>query len=227
MDKCQGKHMILFATFICDNRVITEFLALLTMIKGDAASLLSVFLSHLPALGIDLARIAGISIDDASVMMGKTNGLVARLRLRIPHLVLSHCVAHREALAAKDTAEALPEFEMVDSLVRQVAEHLGHSGPWHHWCVVLQEVFTATNLELQGIHQVWWLSRDDAILLAVEVFPALIVMQYEWDSSLYELASSYRFHFLLYFLADVLERLNALNRAFQQREVSMVTCMAV
>ncbi|CAI5507968.1 unnamed protein product [Closterium sp. Naga37s-1] len=125
----------------------------------------------------------------------------------------------REALAAKDEAEALPEFEMVDSLIRQVAEHLGRSGPWHQPFVALQEVFTATNLELQGIHQVRWLSRGDAILRAVEVFPALIVMLYEWDSSLYELATSYRFHFLLYFLADVLEQLNVLNRAFQQREL--------
>ncbi|CAI5509926.1 unnamed protein product [Closterium sp. Naga37s-1] len=87
--------------------------------------------------------------------------------------------------------------------------------------MTLQEVFTAPNLELQGIHQVRWLSRGDAILRAVEVFPALIVMLYEWDSTLYELATSYRFHFLLYFLADVLEQLNVLNRAFQQRELDI------
>ncbi|CAI7781041.1 unnamed protein product [Closterium sp. NIES-53] len=222
-DRCRGKHLIIFATFIRENRVVTEFLALLTVEKGDAASLLSVFLPHLQALGIDLARIFGMSTDGASVMMGKNNGVVARLRLRIPHLVSSHCIAHslcsctvllrfvfccelREALAAKDATKALLKFEMVDSLLRQVAEHLGSSGPWHQRFMSLQEVFTATNLELQGIHQVRWLSRGDAILRAVEVFPALIVMLYEWDSTLYELASSYIFHFLLYFLADVLER---------------------
>ncbi|CAI7789861.1 unnamed protein product [Closterium sp. NIES-54] len=183
-DRCRGKHLIIFATFIRENRVVTEFLALLTVEKGDAASLLSVFLPHLQALGIDLARIFGMSTDGASVMMGKNNGVVARLRLRIPHLVSSHCIAHREALAAKDATKALLKFEMVDSLLRQVAEHLGSSGPWHQRFMSLQEVFTATNLELQGIHQVRWLSRGDAILRAVEVFPALIVMLYEWDSTL-------------------------------------------
>ncbi|CAI5510091.1 unnamed protein product [Closterium sp. Naga37s-1] len=128
-----------------------------------------------------------------------------------------------EALAAKDAAEQLPEFGMVDSLLRQVAEHLGRSGPWHQRFIGLQEVFTKTNLELQGIHDVRWLSRGDAILRAVEVFPALIVMLYEWDITLYELATSYRFHFLLYFLADVLEQLNVLNRAFQQRELDIAS----
>ncbi|CAI7860342.1 unnamed protein product [Closterium sp. NIES-53] len=208
--------MTIFA--IREIRVITEFLALLTVEKGDASSLLSVFLSHLQTLGIDLAMISGMSTDGASVMMGKNNGVVARLRLRIPHLfalvfallfavvfaivfavVLCSCTdllwfvfccELMEALAAKDASEALPEFEMVDSLLRQVAEHLGRSGPWHQRFMLLQEVFTATNLELQGIHQVRWLSRGDAILRAVDVFPALIIMLYEWDSTLYELATS-------------------------------------
>ncbi|CAI5500557.1 unnamed protein product [Closterium sp. Naga37s-1] len=136
------------------------------------------------------------------------------------------CCARREALAAKDTAEELPEFTMVDSLLRQVAEHLGRYGPWHQRFIGLQEVFTRTNLELQGIHDVRWLSRGDAILRAVEVFPTLIVMLYEWDTTLYELATSYRFHFLLYFLADVLEQLNVLNRAFQQRELDIASVHA-
>ncbi|CAI7884431.1 unnamed protein product [Closterium sp. NIES-53] len=139
--------------------------------------------SHAPqALGIELAKIAGMSTDGASVMMGSKNGLVARLRLRIPHLVSSHCIAHREALAAKDAADAIPEFDMVDGLIRQVAE-------------------------------------GDAVLRTVTVFPALIVMLSEWDETLYQLATSYRFHFLLFFLADVLEQLNILNKSFQQQEL--------
>ncbi|CAI7795606.1 unnamed protein product, partial [Closterium sp. NIES-53] len=108
------------------------------------------------ALGIELAKISGMSTDGASVMMGSKNGLVARLRFRIPHLVSSHCIAH----------------------------------------------------------------RGDAVLRTVAVFPALIVMLSEWDETLYQLATSYRFHFLLFFLADVLEQLNILNKSFQQREVS-------
>ncbi|CAI7879531.1 unnamed protein product [Closterium sp. NIES-53] len=205
--RCRRKQMIIFATFIRENRVV-------------AASLLYVFVSHVQALGIELAKIAGMSTDGASVMMGSKNGLVARLRLRIPHLVSSHCIAHREALAAKDAADAIPEFDMVDGLICQVAEYLGRSSPWHQRFSELQELFTATNLELQGIHQVRWLSRGDAVLRTVTVFPALIVMLSEWDETLYQLATSYRFHFLLFFLADVLEQLNILNKSFQQQEVS-------
>ncbi|CAI7883128.1 unnamed protein product [Closterium sp. NIES-53] len=130
-DHCSGKHLILYVTFIQDDNVVTEFMALLTVEKADVASLLSLLLSHVQAFGIDLRRITGISTDGANVMMGCKSGLVTRLRLHIPHLVTTHCIAHREALAAKDASDDIPDFNIVDKVIRNVAEHLGRSGPWH------------------------------------------------------------------------------------------------
>ncbi|CAI7855759.1 unnamed protein product, partial [Closterium sp. NIES-53] len=43
---------------------------------------------------------------------------------------------------------------------------------------------------------------------------------------MYKLASSYRFHFFLYFLADVLEQLNILNKTFQQKQLDLVSLHA-
>ncbi|CAI7874054.1 unnamed protein product [Closterium sp. NIES-53] len=58
-----------------------------------------------------------------------------------------------EALAAKAAAEAIATFNMVDDVIRAVAEYLGRSSPWHQRFMELQEVFTSTNLEVQGIHE--------------------------------------------------------------------------
>ncbi|CAI7806061.1 unnamed protein product [Closterium sp. NIES-54] len=211
-DRCSGKHLILYVCFIRNCKLVTEFMQLITVDKADAASLLTLLLSHLQAVGVDLRWISGISTDGANVMMGSNSGLVTRLQLRIPHLVSSHCIAHREALAAKHAAEKIPAFSMIDSVIRTVAEHLGRSGPWHQRFMGLQEIFTSTSLELQGIHAVRWLSRGDAVLRLIAVLPALIVMLKD------ALVTSYRFHFLLFFIADVLEQLNILNRAFQHKE---------
>ncbi|CAI7887735.1 unnamed protein product [Closterium sp. NIES-53] len=183
-DRCSGKHMILYMTFIRESKVATEFMTLITVDKGDAAALVGLLVSHLQAVGIDLRRISGISIDGANVMMGSKSGLVTRLRLRIPHLVSSHCIAHREALAAKHAAENIPAFNVVDKVIRTVAEHLGRSGPWHQRFMDLHDVFTSTSLELQGIHAVRWLSRGDAVLRFIAVLPGLIVMLKEWDANL-------------------------------------------
>ncbi|CAI7802689.1 unnamed protein product [Closterium sp. NIES-53] len=126
----------------------------------------------------------------------------------------------REALATKAAAEAIPTFNMVDDVIRAVAEYLGRSSPWHQRFMELQEVFMSTNLEVQGIHEVRWLSRGASVARFVEVLPAIVVMLSEWkDQTMYELVTSYRFQFLLRFLADVLELLNILSKVFQQREL--------
>ncbi|CAI7909871.1 unnamed protein product [Closterium sp. NIES-53] len=192
-DRCRGKLLILFVTFIRDHRLVTEFMALLMVEKADAASLLQLLLSHVQACGVDLRRIVGISTDGASVMMGSRSGLVARLRLRIPHLISCHCIAHREALAAKDAADSMPVFGMIDSTIRAIAEHLGRSGPWHQRFMDLQEVFSQTFLELQGIHNVRWLSRGDAIARFVAVLHAVITMLKEWNEELYAVPSTFTF----------------------------------
>ncbi|CAI5498728.1 unnamed protein product [Closterium sp. Naga37s-1] len=131
-----------------------------------------------------------------------------------------------EALAAKDAAEELPVFDMVDDLIRAVADLLGRSGPRHARFMDLQEVITETSLEVQGIHSVRWLSRGDAVRRLVAVLPAVIVLLKELNSKMYKLASSYRFHFFLYFLADVLEQLNILNKTFQQKQLDLVSLHA-
>ncbi|CAI7744168.1 unnamed protein product, partial [Closterium sp. NIES-54] len=94
-DRVRGKHQIVFATFLRDSRVVTEYIGLLTVEQFDGASLLSLLLTLLDSLGVDKSRVAGISTDGAGAMMGSTNGLVARLRVRVPHLFSSHCIAHR------------------------------------------------------------------------------------------------------------------------------------
>ncbi|CAI5493567.1 unnamed protein product [Closterium sp. Naga37s-1] len=126
-----------------------------------------------------------------------------------------------EALAAKEAAKALPELGIIDAVIRVVAEDLGRSSNSNRKFKELQEVFTHTNLEVQGIHSVRWLSRGDAIARFVRVLPAVIVMLEESDKTMYHLVTSFKFHYFLFFLADVHTALNALNLLFQKRQVDL------
>ncbi|CAI5489256.1 unnamed protein product [Closterium sp. Naga37s-1] len=72
---------------------------------------------------------------------------------------------------------------------------------------------------MQGIFDVRWLSRGDAVSRLVAVLPAAIVLLHEKDSTTYHLVTSLKFHFFLFFLADVLKELNELNKRFQRRSV--------
>ncbi|CAI7844483.1 unnamed protein product, partial [Closterium sp. NIES-54] len=123
-----------------------------------------------------------------------------------------------EALAVKDAAESNEDLGMVDKVVRTVATLLGNSSVWSQRFKYLQRVIYQTNLEVQGIHAVRWLSRGDAVRRLCKVLGACIVLLWEHNHKAYEIVTCYKFQFCLFFLADILADMNDLNRCFQRRE---------
>ncbi|CAI5525996.1 unnamed protein product [Closterium sp. Naga37s-1] len=110
---------------------------------------------------------------------------------------------------------------MVDAVVRAFAEHIGLSSVDYTKFQNLQRVFCQTNLEVQGIHDVRWLSRGEAVQRLLDVHPAAIVVMKEYKKELYEVVTSFKFHWLIRFLADVLWELNQLNQRFQQCQIDV------
>ncbi|CAI7804603.1 unnamed protein product [Closterium sp. NIES-53] len=124
-------------------------------------------------------------------------------------------------MAVKDVAESNEDLGMVDKVVRTVATLLGNSSVWSQCFKYLQRVIYQTNLEVQGIHTVRWLSRGDAVRRLCKVLGACIVLLWELNHKAYEIVTCYKFQFCLFFLADILADMNDLNRCFQRRELDM------
>ena len=63
-------------------------------------------------LGIEMSKTASLASDGASVMMGKTGGLAAKLRDKhCPMLLNIHCVCHRLALACTHSVGDIAQVE--------------------------------------------------------------------------------------------------------------------
>ncbi|CAI5495937.1 unnamed protein product [Closterium sp. Naga37s-1] len=127
----------------------------------------------------------------------------------------------QEALVVKDAAKAFPDLNMIDAAVRAVGEIICRSNIWYERFKELQHEIHRTNLEHQGLFNVRWLSRGDAIARLCRVFGAAIVMIVEYGHKIASTVQTFKFHFCLYFLADILAELNALNRFFQHRKASV------
>ncbi|CAI7834355.1 unnamed protein product [Closterium sp. NIES-53] len=209
-DRVHGKHLILYTTFFKRTSVVTEFLTLITVDRADAASLTSAVVQYLTGIRVDLQKISSVASDGANMMVGKNKGV----------MLTRYCVSllmYKEALAASDAADAIPELRMIDNVVRAFAEHIGRSCVHYQKFHELQRIFCPTNLEAQGIHEVRWLSRGEAVQRLLDVLPAAVVDYKE----LYEAVTLFKFHWLIRFLADVLWELNALNKRFQQRQADV------
>ncbi|CAI7793337.1 unnamed protein product, partial [Closterium sp. NIES-53] len=151
-DRARGKHLIIYITFERNEEVVNQFFGHLTLEKCDAVSIYNAILSFLHSKDLSLNMLVGVSTDGASVMTGSKGGVVALLR-------------KRESLAAKDAAESFEEFNVIDQLIRQTAERLGRSSVNHNSFMHLEDVIMKTQLEVQGIFAVRWLSRGDAVII--------------------------------------------------------------
>ncbi|CAI5494509.1 unnamed protein product [Closterium sp. Naga37s-1] len=147
------------------------------------------------------------------------------------HLVAKQLVDIKEsaceALAAKDAAKSFKEFNVVDQMIRQTAERLGRSSTDHKTYMHLQDVILQTHLEVQGFCTVRWLSRGDAVSRFCDVLPVLMWMWTKEKGDTEKLATSFKFHYMLYLLADVLHLLNGLNLSFQKQTVRLGELMTV
>ncbi|CAI7867542.1 unnamed protein product [Closterium sp. NIES-53] len=221
-DRSCGKHLVVFATFMKERAVVTESLALLTIHKCNAGSLFAVLLSHLDNIGIDLQRIVAVSIDGAGVMIGSQSSLVVRLRQHVPHLVGTHCIAHREVLAVKEAALKFTDLDIVDDAIHGLSKIVMRSSVWLERLKELQLEIHQANLEHQGLFDVRWLSRGDAVAHLCRSLGAVIVVFIEYNHSMAVTVQTLKFHFCLYFLADLLAEINALNKFFQRRKVDIM-----
>ncbi|CAI7874556.1 unnamed protein product [Closterium sp. NIES-53] len=194
-NRTHGKHMIMYVHFERNEQTEVQFFSNIPVDKADGASLYASITAHLDSKGLSLDKLAGVSTDGAKVIW--------------------------EALAAKDAAKKFPDFNVIDPHIRKTAEHIGRSSISRDAFMQLQDVVMKTQLEVQSIFDVRWLSRGDAVARFCEVLPILLWLWHEEDQAAYKIGTSFKFQFMLFFLADVLEMLNTLNMAFQRLVVDI------
>ncbi|XP_024535893.1 uncharacterized protein LOC9637723 [Selaginella moellendorffii] len=98
-----------------------------------------------------------------------------RLRMICPKIIGVHCVAHREALAAKDGFTTnQPIFDAIDKLAQKIKSWLGKSSLRHKELKELLQSYCLKELKMLAMHDVRWLSRGEVMQWLVIAMPALL-----------------------------------------------------
>lgn len=89
--------------------IVTSFLTLAKLDKGDAESITEAVKSTLLSYGLDIKKLCGIGVDNANVMTGIHSGVYQKLKLDVPNLIMIKCSCHSIQLAVSHaSAEHLP-----------------------------------------------------------------------------------------------------------------------
>lgn len=205
--------------------------------NSDALSTLIQNEVHQCNLPID--NMKGLATDGASVMIGKHNGVAAKLKEVNPVLLNVHCICHKLALACTDTNTEIQYIKKVEETLRQLWKYFEHSPK--RLAVYLKAQINLKKCQLQLNEQsenilirrlkkacsTRWLSFDKAVSAAHQEYEALLYTLHMLDEAgcatahgLLGRMRDVKFLGTIYILRDVLPILSKLSKAFQAGSVN-------
>ncbi|XP_038066737.1 zinc finger protein 862-like [Patiria miniata] len=171
-DKGIIEEEIVFARFLNHECVPeTKFISLESVHKADAEGLKG-------AVGSALEKkvnckdwrekLVGIATDGAAVNFGCREGLVAKLRTKIPHLIGIRCCAHRLELALKDAARKSKLWDTIDAFLSSLYKFYHYSSLNMDGLMEAGKALKITILRPGNIWGTRWVPHRHRALLAVD-----------------------------------------------------------
>ncbi|MCO5595521.1 hypothetical protein L7F22_049566 [Adiantum nelumboides] len=201
-DRCVEKHMIIYISFLSDAGLgvcKTQFARLVVVADGTPQTKYDALKKVLAEIGLDVPHMVVIATDGDSFMLGCHDGLVAKLRREVPHLISTHCIAHMEALAVLDATKCFPCLSYINKIANNIYSWIHSSSLRHSGFQHLLKEMNVHVLEVLQIHDIRWLSHGKVMERLVTLMPAILTFE--------------RRELLLFIhlLANVLYDLNVLN----------------
>ena len=131
--------------------------------------------TYLESKLILLSNMVGFGSDGASVMIGRHNGVAARLKCHQPILTSIHCIAHRLALAAGQSGDSVPYIaNTFKPTLRQLFYFYEKSPVRMSGLKAIEQLLQTPQLKLNQPADTRWFSHDTACQTLMRVLPAVI-----------------------------------------------------
>ncbi len=215
------KHLDIYVLYVTKQGIFkTRFLCLLPLTECDAKSITNVIIDILKKKGV-LSKLVAFASDGASVMLGKNEGVAAKLsRVCTYPLIVNHCVAHRLALACKDARKEIEFYKEAELLVKKIYGYFRNSCSRIQQLKEIQNLLDCSVLKIKRLYEIRWLAWYDAIKNICNSIPALLKIfkdaKNDGGQELYTKLTSWRMLAFLYFFYDILEHVTQLSKFLQK-----------
>ncbi|CAK1583377.1 unnamed protein product [Parnassius mnemosyne] len=122
-DSNDDAQLIFYVRYIQETNVCEDFRLFYRKIceSGKATDLFEILNSYMIENNIKWENCVGVCTDGAQAMSGQYGGLQALIKTKAPNVKWTHCVIHREALAAK---KITPELNFVMDIIIKVVNYI-------------------------------------------------------------------------------------------------------
>jgi hypothetical protein len=181
--------------------------------RTTSSEIFSALDEYFQAQGLDWSKCVGVCTDGAASMTGHRSGVVAKIKdVAHPEILSTHCMIHREHLAAKKLSTELNT--VMNDAVKIINEIRSRA--------MNSRLFTTLCESMDSPHQhhllhaeVRWLSRGRVLSRLVELSEEVKQFLRERNSALVEHLLDEEWMAKLAYMADIFSLLNELNISLQ------------
>ena len=181
--------------------------------------------------GIPLSNLLQIATDSASAMIGKHNGFVAKLKEVAPHIMTIHCIIHQQHLPAKSLNNDMEEtLKVAVSAINFVKANALHDR-------LFQKPCEGEDHETLFLHtEVRWLSKENSLFRLAELWDMVLIFGHHMETkahskkqkckadTLFSALNNSNTKARIFYLADLFEHVNQLNKILQRRNTNLEDC---
>lgn len=205
--------LLVFVRFDYNEEVIEEFLFCKPLESNTTAELIfKVIDEYVLKVGIPWSKCIGLCTDGAKAMSGRLTGLAAKIKEVAPECKSTHCVIHREALAAKGMPENLNSvLSDAVKVINFIKARAVNTRLFSLMCEEMGGKFKTLLLHTE----VRWLSRGKILNRLFELRSEVFMFLSEKNHDMKKLFADEEWLSRLAYLADIFDKLNTLNLGLQ------------
>lgn len=180
--------------------------------SGKATDLFDILNSYMTENNINWDNCVGVCTDGARAMSGQYGGLQALIKTKAPNVKWTHCVIHREALAAKNiTPELGVVMDSIIKVVNYIKTRPVKSRLFHKLC----EEMGAEHTSLIYYCNARWLSKGNVLARVFELRNEFYMYLHTESHNDAQNFINSEFIIKLAYLCDIFNKLNDLNKSLQ------------
>ena len=152
--------------------IATGFLGLQEVPQANASKLFECLDFHVIQAGLSYEKLIGWNSDGASVMLGRRNSVVSRLKEKQPRLYVLHCICHVSHLIVSDAMPCIPSY--VTSLTENLYWWFHHSAKRVTELHSFQEWLQVEGHKILKKVDTRWLSLEACVNRIIEQYAPLV-----------------------------------------------------
>ena len=169
------KKLVILFRAVVNGECQTLFSRNASVHNGKADTLVQALFKFLEEKGISIIKVQGLGSDGAPVMLGRLNGVGARLKQLNPFLVQVHCVAHKLALCLSNAAKTVNPVSNYKDTILAVYNYFSNSAVRYNKLREMEQTLGEPELQLREPIYTRWLSLHSSVEIVSRIWHSLVL----------------------------------------------------